>query len=98
MARYIALAKVTREGAISLKETPQRFSKGREYLEQIGVKILEFYATLGPYDYVAILEGPEDIRAVFKSAAFTGTLGSASWITLPALPMEDFINIIKEIP
>ena len=98
MARYISLGRHTREGAITVKEGAQRYAKAREYLKTLNVKVLDFYATLGPYDYVLISEAPNDPATVFKAAAFVNAFGAVSWTILPAMPYQDFITAIKDLP
>jgi uncharacterized protein with GYD domain len=98
MARFIALGKLTREGAMTIKEGGQRFAKAQGYFQPLGVRIVDFYATLGPYDFVAITEGPDDLATVFKSATFVATFGSVEWTTMPAMPYADFTRLVQELP
>ena len=98
MARHISLGKLTREGAMTLKDGPMRLAKAQEYFQKLGVKIVDLYATLGPYDFVAITEGPDDLTTAFKTAAFVATFGSVSWTTLPAMPIQDFMKAVQELP
>lgn len=98
MARYVSLGKLTREGAMTIKEGPQRLAKAQAYFQKLGVRIVDFYATLGPYDYVAITEGPDDVTTAFRTAAFAATFGSISWTTLPAMPYPEFMKLVQELP
>jgi uncharacterized protein with GYD domain len=76
MATYIVLVKITPEGAKNLKEGPQRFAKYTEAIRAQGGKISAAYATLGRYDYVTIIDCPEDISKVFKSSAAVAMVGA----------------------
>lgn len=98
MARYVALGRMTREGAVTLKDGVQRVAAVQEYFQKIGFRVVEIYATLGPYDYVAITEGPDDLAAAFKSAAFVASFGSVSWTTLPAMPYHEFVKVVQDLP
>lgn len=97
MATYIVLMKITPEGAKTIKEGPQRLAKYNELLNAQGAKITAAYATLGRYDYVALVEGPEDLSKVFKSAAAVAMTGALSSETMPALPLQDFQKLVAEI-
>lgn len=87
MATYIALMKMTPEGAKTIKEAPHRLAKYNELLNAEGAKVTAAYATLGQYDYVVLIEGPEDLSKVFKSAAAVAMIGALSSETMPALPL-----------
>jgi uncharacterized protein with GYD domain len=43
MPRY-RLMKLTGEGAMDIKEMPERLAKGRQYLESLSGKLVEVYA------------------------------------------------------
>lgn len=98
MARYIALGKSTREGGLSLRDAAQRMGKAQQYFDKLGIKIVGFFATLGPYDYVSILEGPDDITTAFKAAAFSAGMGSVTWLTMPAIPFPEFAKLVQDVP
>src|ERR1051326_7464552 len=74
MARFVRLVRFTAEGMRNIKELPERFAKGRQYLESLGGKIVEVYAVSGPYDLVAILEAPDE-KAVMKHGLFVAQTG-----------------------
>lgn len=106
MARYIVLGKLTHEGAMTLSisatEGAKRLAKAQGYFEKLGVKILDFYATIGPYDYVAVIDAPEDLTTMFKAAtfaaAFGATFGSVTWTPMPAMPYQEFVKAVEDFP
>ena len=65
MAKYILLSSLTPEGQKTLKNKPERIKEVNKEIEKYGVKLLEQYAVLGPYDFVNIVEAPNN-DAVFK--------------------------------
>jgi uncharacterized protein with GYD domain len=97
MANYIVLAKLTAEGAKGLKDAPQRLAQVSGILAAEGAKITAAYATLGEYDYVFVVEGPEDTATVAKCVAAVGMMGSVSTQTMPAIPIADFFKVVGEI-
>ena len=60
----------------------------------MGVRILQQYAVLGPYDFVNILDAPNN-EAISKVAVELGSRGTVQTTTLPAMPVEDFIQAVK---
>ena len=97
MANYVVLAKLTTEGAKNLKEGPQRLAKVNEMMTAAGAKFTAAYATLGEYDYVFVIEGPDDLSQVFKMTAATVMIGAHSLQTMPAIPLTDFMKLVTEI-
>ena len=97
MANYIVLMKLTHEGAKNLKDAPQRMAQYNEILAAEGAKIIAAFATLGQYDYVGLIEGPEDFAKIAKCSAAVALLGAASVQTLPAIPVTDFFKMVAEI-
>ena len=98
MALYIFLGKRTREGDMTVKDGPQRAAASAEYTKELGLKVIDYYATLGPYDYVSIIEGPDDPSTYFKLVTFAAMDGNITWTTLPALRGQDFIQLVQELP
>lgn len=97
MARFIRLVKFTREGMMNIKELPDRFARGRQYLESLGGRIVDVYATTGPYDLVAILEAPDE-KIVLKHGVFAAQTGFVEILTMPAMPIEEFVKTLAEVP
>ena len=60
----------------------------------MGVKIHKQYALLGQYDFVNIVEAPDN-ETVMRMSVEIGSRGSAQLLTLPAVPVEEFIKRIK---
>jgi uncharacterized protein with GYD domain len=60
MATYIMLTKLTSDGVKSLKNNPGRVHEVNKEVEQIGVKVVNQWATLGEYDFVSVIEAPDE--------------------------------------
>ncbi len=61
----------------------------------MGVKILSQYALFGPYDFVNILEA-ESEEAILKVAIKKTAGGKLEVMILPAIPIDKFIESMKE--
>lgn len=97
MARFVVLMKLTEQGIKNIKDAPQRLEQGTKALEAMGGKLLDFYSTMGEYDYVAIAEAPSDEVATTFLLAL-GSLGNVRTTTLKAFTREEFARIVKKIP
>jgi len=94
MPIYVMLTTLTSEGRKTLKDKPERIKEVNQEVEKMGVTILQQYAVLGPYDFVNILDAPNN-EAISKVAVELGSRGTVQTTTLPAIPVEDFIQAVK---
>jgi uncharacterized protein with GYD domain len=88
MPTYVMLTNLTPEGVRTLKNNPNRVSEVNKEVEQIGAKVLTQYATLGRYDFVTIVEAPDD-KTMAKVSVELGSRGTMSSETMAAMPSED---------
>ncbi|HCC69112.1 MAG TPA: GYD domain superfamily [Nitrospiraceae bacterium] len=94
MATYIILSTLTEDGRKTIKDKPQRILEVNKELEKMGVKVREQFAVLGPYDFVNIVEAPDN-ETVMRISVELGSRGSVHLITLAAIPVEEFIKKLK---
>lgn len=94
MASYIILSTLTDEGRKTIKEKPNRILEVNKELEKMGVKVKQQFAVLGPYDFVNIVEAPDN-ETVMRMSVELGARGSVQLLTLAAIPVEEFIKKIK---
>jgi len=94
MARYILLSKLTEDGRKTLKTRPGRIKEVNAKLEAFGVKVLEQYAVLGPYDFVNIVEAPNN-EAVFNMSVELGSRGTIEITSMPAITIDQLIKSLK---
>ncbi len=93
MATYIMLSSITPQGAKTIKSRPERIKEVNKEVEGMGGKVVAQYATLGPYDFVTVLEAPDNETAA-KISLEIGARGSVSILTLTAIPVDLFITKI----
>ena len=91
MAIYIMFTTLTDEGRKTLKQNPQRIQEVNKEVEAMGVKILNQYALLGPYDFVNILEAPDN-RTISKVALELGSRGTLQTMTMAALTIDELVK------
>ncbi len=94
MAVYVMLTRLTDQGAETIKENPERILEVDGQLEGMGLKVLHQYAVLGRYDFVNIVEAPDDLT-VARVAVELGSRGSLRIETLAAIPIQELISGLK---
>jgi uncharacterized protein with GYD domain len=94
VAKYILMSTLTNEGLTTIKNKPQRIKEVNKEVEKYGVKVIEQYATLGPYDFVSLVEAPDN-DSVFKMSVELGSRGTVKILSMPAMKIDDFIESIK---
>ena len=94
MPHYVILSNLTDEGRRTIKQKPERILEVNREIEAMGVKIQKQFALLGVYDFINIVEAPDN-ETVMKMSVEIGSRGSIKLVTLPALAVEEFIKKIK---
>lgn len=97
MPHYIMLMNLTEQGIKDIKNAPERVKEAVKFGETLGGKMLDFYMTMGEYDYVAIAEGTSDENAL-KFLAALGASGNVRTKTLKAFTLEEMAEIVKDLP
>jgi len=95
MALYILLSTLSDDGRKTVKSKPERIKEVNKEIEGMGAKILGQYAVLGMYDFVNVVEAPGNETMVKISVAL-GARGTVQIMTLPAMPIDDFIKSLKK--
>lgn len=94
MPVYVMLTTLTDAGRKAIQEEPERLREINKETELMGAKIIDQYALLGQYDFVNILEAPNN-EAVAKLAIRMSAKGTTTTLTLAAIDVEDLIQSLK---
>ena len=78
----------------TLHANPDRLREVNRDVEEMGGKVLHQWASLGEYDFVNVVEAPDDLTVVRISLAL-GARGSAQLESLPLIPVEDLLTAIQ---
>jgi uncharacterized protein with GYD domain len=95
MATYVLLSKLTDEGAETITSKPERVREVNQELAKLGVKVREQYALLGPYDFINIVDAPDN-TTIARVSALLSARGSVQITTLPAVPLDEFVASLKQ--
>src|SRR3954464_1214530 len=90
MPKYVMLSTLGPDGHARLRESPERLKEVNADVESMGVRVLEQYALLGPYDFLNILEAPDEVTMA-RVATTLASRGTLKTLTLTAIDVEDFI-------
>jgi len=82
MHHYVVLGKRTELGLRELKDTPKRVEDSHRLLEQLGGR-MQYYYTMGEYDFVAIVDLPNDEKMI-QFLSEISSLGYVRTTTLKA--------------
>lgn len=90
MPRFVMLSNLGPDGYATLQEHPERLKAVNAEVEAMGVKVIEQYGLLGQYDFLNIIEAPDQLTMARVALALSarGTLKS---VTLPAIPVDELI-------
>jgi uncharacterized protein with GYD domain len=94
MATYIMLSNLTDEGRKTLKERPERLQAVNKEIESMGARVTAQFAVMGGYDFVNIIEAPTN-EVMARLAVELGSRGTIQITTLPAIGVEDFVEMLK---
>jgi uncharacterized protein with GYD domain len=94
MAFYVMLTKLTSEGRRTLMKNPGRIWEVNREVEAMGAKILAQYATLGPYDYVNILQAANN-NVIARVASELAARGTLEPMTMAATTIEDLVKELE---
>jgi uncharacterized protein with GYD domain len=97
MSTYIVLLQWTDKGAQAAKDAPQRAAAARQAAREMGGDLKATYMVMGQYDFVAILELPDDETAA-QFAIRIARLGFSKTQTLRAFTEEEYGKILGSLP
>ena len=90
MPTYILLTNLTAQGVTTLKSNPERLREVNRDVEELGARVVHQWATLGPYDFVNVVEAPDN-ATIARVSVELGARGSATLQTMSALTIEEFL-------
>ena len=94
MGKYIMLSTLTDEGRKTIKMRPERIKEVNKEIEKMGVTVEAQYAVLGPYDFINIIEAPDN-ETITRVVVELGSRGTVQIKTLSAIPIDRFEDKLK---
>ena len=94
MPTYIMLSTLTAQGVQTLKSNPERLREVNRDVEELGARVLHQWATLGTFDFVNVVEAPDN-ATIAKISISLGARGSAKLQSLIAVPIDELISVLE---
>jgi uncharacterized protein with GYD domain len=94
MATYVSLVNFTEQGVRDIKATTERAEKFRAAAQKAGVDVKDVFWTMGAYDIVLIMDGPDDkaIAAVIVNLASLGNVKTQTLLAFNAAEMKEIVS------
>jgi uncharacterized protein with GYD domain len=93
MPTYIMLTTLNPEGVQTIKNNPGRIREVNREIEQLGATVKAQWATLGRFDFINVVEAPDE-QTIARVSLELGSRGTGKYETLAAIPIDDFIGSI----
>jgi uncharacterized protein with GYD domain len=87
---FIMLCTLTPEGVSTIKNNPARIREVNREVEQLGASVKAQWATLGHFDFISVVEAPDE-KTMARVSLELGSRGTSHYETLTAIPIDDFI-------
>lgn len=98
MPTYVALFRLTNQGILKIKKTPDNLELARAFFGPVmGVHVKQFFLVTGQYDGVAVLDADGD-QALARMLLTVGSFGNVRTETMRAFTEAEFKEILSELP
>ena len=91
MFKYAGLITLTPEGRETLEEAPEYLAKFKKLIEEEGGELEETFALMGPWDFLALVQYPDN-AAAFRALAKIGKLEVIKTETFPIEKVDVFVK------
>lgn len=95
MPTYIALLNLTDQGVRNISQFRERFQEVQRIASDLGCQVTP-YMTIGPYDYVGIIQAPDD-EAIARLSLSIGARGNVRTTTMRAFGLEEIQRIVEGV-
>ena len=96
MGTYILLVNSTDQGAKGVMEIPKRQQSSRDTAEKLSIVRKNVYMTFGPYDFVQVIEAPND-EAVAKYVLTVNSKGNVRTTTMRAFDEPEHVKFLNDL-
>jgi len=95
MATYALLSALTPEGGQTLHSHPERLAEVNNEIDNFGCTVVSQYALLGQYDFLTIVEAPDN-ETIAHLSVDLASRGTVHITTLPAIPIDSLVKKLGE--
>jgi uncharacterized protein with GYD domain len=97
MPRFVSLIDWTQQGIATFRDSIHRYEAAEQLFEQLGVRLVDSYWTLGEHDIVAVLEAPDDETATAALLAVSSQ-GNIRTKSMRAFSRDEMRAVIDKVP
>ena len=94
MSLYVMLSTLSESRRKVLRERPGWIRKVNADVQRMGARVIAQYAVLGPYDFVTIVEAPDN-ATISRVSVELGARGGVAGMTMAAIPLDEFIERLE---
>jgi uncharacterized protein with GYD domain len=91
---YVMLSTLSESGRKVLRERPGWIRKVNADVERMGARVVAQWAVLGPYDFVTVIDAPDN-ASISRISVELGARGSVQMMTMAAIPLDEFIQRLE---
>jgi len=91
---YVMLSTLSESGRKVLRGRPGWIRKVNADVQRMGAPVVSQYAVLGPYDFVTIMEAPDN-ATISRVSVELGARGGVAGMTMAAIPLDEFIERLE---
>jgi uncharacterized protein with GYD domain len=85
---------LSESGRKVLRERPGWIRKVNADVERMGARVVAQYAVLGPYDFLTVVEAPDN-ATISRVSVELGARGGVQGMTMAAIPLDEFIQRLE---
>jgi uncharacterized protein with GYD domain len=94
MATYVMLTTLGPDGWARIREQPERIQEVTAEVEAMGLKVVAQYALLGQWDFLNVIEAPDE-AAMTRAAVALAARGTMRTTTLQAIAIDDLVAALR---
>jgi uncharacterized protein with GYD domain len=94
MPKFVMLSTLGPDGSATLRENPARIKQVNADVEAMGARVISQYALLGQWDFLNIIEAPDELTMARIATELTAR-GTLKTRTMVAIDVDDFIGMLS---
>lgn len=95
MPTYMMLSTVGPDGWARIRERPERIKEVTAEVEAMGLRVIAQYALLGQWDFVNVIEAPDE-ATMARAAVALAARGTMRTTTLQAVGVDELIETLRQ--
>ncbi|MCU0268940.1 MAG: GYD domain-containing protein [Acidimicrobiales bacterium] len=93
MPVFVMLSTLGPDGALKLRENPNRLKEVNRDVEAHGAKVLHQWGLLGQWDFLSVIEAPDELTMA-KVATMLNARGTVKTRTMAAVDVDALIEVL----